>query len=287
MKKAKTILIAFLLNLSFSVFEFIGGMFTGSISIVSDALHDMGDAVSIGISFILEKKSQKAPDKYHTFGYARYSVLGSIIITLILISGSILVIYNAVKRILNPVEIDYTGMIVFAVVGAAVNSAAVFFTHKGDSLNQKAVSLHMFEDVLGWLAVLVGAVVMKFTDFSLIDPILSICVSVFILVHAVKHLIPALNIFLEKAPDNISSDTIHQCVITVDGVTDVYDIHVWSLDENTVCATMHIVTDCDSTLIKSTVRKALLQFGINHVTLELETSTESCSETNTDHHRKT
>lgn len=272
MKKAKTILIAFLLNLSFSVFEFIGGMFTGSISIVSDALHDMGDAVSIGVSFILEKKSQKAPDKYHTFGYARYSVLGSIIITLILISGSILVIYNAVKRILNPVEIDYTGMIVFAVVGAAVNSAAVFFTHKGDSLNQKAVNLHMFEDALGWLAVLVGAVVMKFTDFSLIDPILSICVSVFTLIHAVKHLIPALNIFLEKAPDNISSDTIHQCIITIDGVIDVYDIHVWSIDENTVYATMHIVTDSDPSEIKSAVCRKLFNIGIHFTTLETETA---------------
>ena len=167
-------------------------------------------------------------------------------------------------------------MIVFAVVGAAVNSAAVFFTHKGDSLNQKAVSLHMFEDVLGWLAVLVGAVVMKFTDFSLIDPILSICVSVFILIHAVKHLIPALNIFLEKAPDNISSDTIHQCVITVEGVTDVYDIHVWSIDENTVCATMHIVTDSNPTDIKTVVCKALFELGIHHITLEIENSRENC-----------
>ncbi len=273
MKTAKTILIAFVLNLSFSAFEFIGGILTGSVSIISDALHDMGDAISIGLSFFLEKKSQKQPDKFHTFGYARYSVLGSFITTLILISGSLIVIYNAVKRIINPVEIDYTGMIIFAAIGVCVNSAAAFFTHKGDSLNQKAVSLHMFEDVLGWLTVLVGAVVMKFTNFSLIDPILSICVSVFILIHAVKHLIPALNIFLEKAPDSINSDTIHQCVITVDGVTDVYDIHVWSLDENTVCTTMHITTDSDPTKIKSDVRKALFNLGINHATLELEGST--------------
>ena len=230
----------------------------------------MGDAISIGLSYFLEKKSKKEPDSTHTFGYARYSVLGSVITTLILIFGSVTVIYNAVKRIINPAQINYTGMIIFAVVGAAVNLAAALFTHSKDSLNHKAVSLHMFEDVLGWLAVLVGAVVMKFTDFSLIDPILSICVSVFILVHAVKHLIPALNIFLEKAPDKLNSDTVCRHVMSVEGVSDVSDIRVWSLDENTVCAAMHIITDSDPEETKSAVRKALLEIGIQSVTLELE-----------------
>ncbi len=275
MKTAKTILIAFILNLSFSIFEFIGGMFTGSISIISDSLHDMGDAVAIGISFFLEKKSQKQPDKYHTFGYARYSVLGSVITTLILILGSLIVIYNAVRRILNPVEINYTGMIVFAVIGVCVNSAAAFFTHTDKSLNQKAVSLHMLEDVLGWLAVLVGAIVMKFTDFPLIDPILSICVSVFILIHAVNHLIPALDIFLEKAPADITPDKIRRCISDIDGIIDVHHIHIWCLDEQINIATMHIVTDSDSALIKSAVRKALLNLGISHITLELETPSEN------------
>ena len=276
MKTAKTILIAFVLNLSFSAFEFFGGIFTGSVSIISDALHDMGDAISIGLSFCLEKKSRKQPDKFHTFGYARYSVLGGFITTLILIFGSLIVISNAVKRIINPVEINYTGMIIFAVIGAVVNFVAALFTHSDDSLNHKAVSLHMFEDVLGWLTVLVGAVVMKFKDFSLIDPILSICVSVFILVHAVKNLIPALNIFLEKAPDGISSDTIYQCILNINGVIDAHDIRVWSLDENTVCATMHIVTN--SAFIKSEVRKSLLELGVANITLEIETTSEICPE---------
>ncbi|MBQ3499001.1 MAG: cation transporter [Clostridia bacterium] len=271
MKTAKSILIAFILNLSFSVFEFFGGILTGSVSIISDALHDTGDAISIGLSYFLEKKSKKQPDKSHTFGYARYSVLGSVITTLILISGSVAVIYNAVKRIINPVEIDYKGMIILAVVGVAVNLAAALFTHSHDSLNHKAVSLHMFEDVLGWLAVLVGAVIMKITDFSLIDPILSICVSVFILIHAVKHLIPALNIFLEKAPDSIDSDTVRRHVMSIEGVSDVSDIRVWSLDENTVCATMHIITDSDPSEIKSAVRRKLFNIGIYFTTLESET----------------
>ena len=180
MKTERNILIAFILNLSFSIFEFVGGVFTGSVAITSDAVHDIGDAASIGISYFLEKRSKKQPDEKYTYGYARYSIIGGFITTLILLIGSAFVIYNAIIRIINPVEINYNGMIVFAVVGVIVNFSAAFFTREGDSLNQKAVNLHMLEDVLGWIVVLVGAVVMRFTDFSLIDPIMSVGVSLFI-----------------------------------------------------------------------------------------------------------
>ena len=149
MKSEKNILIAFILNLNFSVFEFFGGIFTNSVAIISDSIHDIGDAVSIGISYFLEKKSKKQPDNTYTYGYLRYSVIGSIITTLILLVGSVLVVINAVKRILNPVDINYNGMIIFAIIGVVVNFLAAYFTRHGDSLNQKAVNLHMLEDVLG------------------------------------------------------------------------------------------------------------------------------------------
>ena len=180
MKTERNILIAFLLNLAFSIFEFFGGFFTGSVAIISDAVHDIGDAASIGASYFLEKKSKKQPDEHFTYGYARYSVIGSVITTLILLVGSLLVIYNAVLRIIHPTPINYGGMILFAIIGAAVNLLAALFTREGDSLNQKAVNLHMLEDVLGWLVVLVGAVIMRFTDIAIIDPLMSIGVAVFI-----------------------------------------------------------------------------------------------------------
>ena len=202
---AARILTAFLLNLCFSVFELIGGIFTGSVAILSDALHDLGDAAGIGCSFFLEKKSRKAPDATHTYGYARYSVLGGLITTVILLAGSCLVICNAVLRLLNPSPIDYNGMLIFAVVGVAVNLAAAIFTRHGESLNQKAVNLHMLEDVLGWIVVLIGALVMRFTDWVFIDPLMSIAVAIFILVHAVGTLREILNLFLEKTPDRKST----------------------------------------------------------------------------------
>ena len=166
MKTEKNILIAFILNFAFSIFEFLGGIFTGSVAIISDAVHDIGDAASIGISFFLEKKSNQQPNEAYTYGYARYSVLGGIITTVILLLGSVIVISNAISRIISPTEINYNGMIIFAIVGVCVNLCAALFTREGGSLNQRAVNLHMLEDVLGWIVVLIGAIVMHFTGLS-------------------------------------------------------------------------------------------------------------------------
>jgi len=156
MKSEKNILIAFILNISFSLFELFGGLFTNSISIMSDAIHDFGDALSIGLSLFLEKKSHQKPDCKYSYGYTRYSILGAFITTSILTIGSILVIISSIKRLINPVTINHNGMIIFAVFGVIVNFLAVYFTKDGYSMNQKAVNLHMLEDVLGWLVVLIG-----------------------------------------------------------------------------------------------------------------------------------
>jgi len=276
MKTEKNILIAFILNLLFSIFEFIGGAITGSVAIVSDAVHDIGDAVSIGASYFLERKSKKQPDETYTYGYARYSVMGSFITTGILIFGSLAVLYNSVLRIFNPVPINYSGMILFAVVGALVNFAAAMFTKDGDSLNQRAVNLHMLEDVLGWLVVLAGAVVMKFTNISVIDPIMSIGVSVFILINAFKNLKEIENLFLEKIPSGISIDDVKAHICEMDGVLDVHHIHIRSLDGYNNYATMHIVTDKAGHDIKEKVRKELQNLRIVHTTLELEAPDEHC-----------
>ena len=276
MKSQRSILIAFLLNLFFSVFEFIGGILTGSFAIVSDSLHDLGDAAGIGISFVFEKKSTKTPDEKYTYGYARYSVMGSLVMTLILIFGSCAIIYNAVLKILNPSVIHYNGMIILAVVGGTINLSAAIITHKGDSLNQKAVNLHMLEDVLGWIVVLIGAVVMKFTGITVIDPILSIAVALFIFISAVKTLASALSVILEKAPEEPNISEIKARLSAIDGVSDVHHVHLWSMDGITNYATMHIVTDGESAIIKQKVRNELLHHNIAHSTLELESTDEHC-----------
>ncbi len=278
MKTEKNILCAFLLNLLFSVFEFIGGFFTGSIAIISDSLHDLGDALGIGISYFLEKKSKKQPDDKYTYGYRRFSVLGGLITTIILLTGSLMVIYASVLRIINPSRINYNGMVIFAIIGFLVNSGAAFFTHGGNSLNQKAVHLHMLEDVLGWAVVLIGALIMNFTDFSLLDPIMSIGVALFILVNALKNLRSVLFLFLEKIPNGFDVGKLREHILGIEGIKDVHHIHIRSLDGQINHATMHIVCEGDNQKIKEELREELLLHGISHVTIEQEAENEHCSE---------
>ncbi len=276
MKAEKSILTAFILNFVFSIFEFVGGALTGSVAIASDAVHDMGDALSIGISYFLERKSKKQPDEVYTYGYARFSVIGSLITTVILLFGSVAVIYNAIVRIFHPVVIDYSGMIIFAVIGTIVNFVAAFLTKDGDSLNQKAVNLHMLEDVLGWVVVLIGALVMRFTKATILDSLLSLGVSAFIFINAVKNLKQIENLFLEKIPANVNIEKLKEHICEIEGVLNVHHIHVWSMDGCHHYATMHIVTDDEGCEIKEKIRQELLEHNIGHVTLELETPDEHC-----------
>lgn len=276
MKTKQSILAAFLLNLGFAVFEFIGGVLTGSIAVASDALHDLGDAISIGTSYLLERKSQRPPDGRYTYGYGRYSVLGAAITTVILLLGSLTIIYQSILRLQNPAPVHHDGMLIMALVGIAVNTCAAWFTRSGESVNQKAVNLHMLEDILGWIAVLIGAVVIRFTGWFFLDPILSLCVAIFILYHAFAHLREVIDIILQKVPKNIDPQEVMAAISQIDGVLEVHHLHVWSLDGHRSIASMHIVTDDTPLEIKSAVRKALEPFHIHHITMELECSSEEC-----------
>ena len=277
MKTQRNILLAFILNLSFSIFEIIGGFFTNSVAILSDAIHDFGDALSIGISYFLEKKSKKKPDENYTYGYTRYSILGAFITTMILTLGSIFVIYKGLKRIIYPTSINYDGMIVFAIFGVIVNFLAEYFTKDGHSLNQKAVNLHMLEDVLGWLIVLIGSILIKFTNIVIIDSIMSIFVAIFILIHANKNLKMILDLFLGKVPNDFSVSDIKKEILKMQNVIDIHHIHIWSMDGVNNYLTMHVVTDSnDFVSLKKNIRNLLKGFKINHVTIEIENKDEKC-----------
>lgn len=275
----KNILIAFLLNISFSIIEFFGGLFTKSISILSDAIHDFADAISIGISYFLEKKSKHKPDNKYTYGYIRYSILGALITTLILTVGSILVIIGAVNRLFNPVTLNYDGMIIISIFGIIFNFLAAYMTKEGDSLNQKSVNLHMLEDVLGWIVVFVGSILIKFTNISYIDSIMSILIACYILFHALTNLKAVLDLFLEKTPKGIDIEHLKKHLLDIDSVLDVHHIHIWSIDGVNSYATLHIVTDSKNpNIIKMKVREELLEHNIVHTTIEIETSKEKCDE---------
>lgn len=280
MKTEKNILVAFLLNISFSIIEFFGGLITGSIAILSDSVHDLGDALSIGISYFLEKKSKKERNKTYTYGYIKYSVMGSIITTTILLVGSVFVIYESIKRLINPVNINYDGMLILSIFGVIVNFLAAYFTKEGDSLNQKAVNLHMLEDVLGWIVVLIGSILMKFTDIKIIDSILSLIVAVFILYNAYMNLKKVLDIFLEKTPGNIDIDELKQHILSIKGVKDIHHIHIRSIDGYNSVGTFHIIVEKYSENIKDEIKEELEEHGIGHSTIEIELENEKCHDKN-------
>ena len=277
MKVEKNILIAFILNLSFAVFEFFGGLFTNSVAILSDSVHDLGDALSIGISYFLEKKSKKKADNKYTYGYVRYSVLGGVITTTILLVGSILVIIGAIKRLFNPVDVNYSGMIIFAVIGVVLNFIAAYVTKDGDSINQKSVNLHMLEDVLGWIVVLIGAIIMNFTDIKILDSIMSVGVAIFILIHSLENLKDVVDLFLEKTPKDVDIEELRNHLWKIKDVIDIHHIHVWSIDGFNNYATMHIVSKAkDISSVKKKIREELSEHNICHAILETED--EACDD---------
>ena len=280
MRTEKNILIAFILNLLFSIIEIIGGVMTKSISIISDAIHDFGDAISIGIAYFLEKISKRKPDNRYTYGYVRYSVLGALLTNIILIIGSIFVFISAIKRFFNPISINYTGMILFAIVGVVVNFLAVYFTRKGNDLNQRAVNLHMLEDAFGWIIVLVGAIVIRFTGINRVDSILSILVSIFIFINAIKGLKVIVDLFLERVPNNIDVTKIRKHILEIKGIIDLHHIHIWSIDGINNYATMHIVVknNNDANKLKIKIKEELKEYGINHSTLEIENENDICGD---------
>lgn len=279
MKTYKKILVAFILNIAFSIFELIGGILTNSVSIISDSVHDFGDAISIGISLILEKISKRKPDTTYTYGYARYSILGALITTIVLTVGSIFVIINSINRILNPEPINYNGMIIFAIFGVIINFMAAYFTREGKSINQRAVNLHMLEDVLGWVVVLIGSILMKFTNIVIIDAIMSISIAVYILVNVFKNIQDILDLFLEKTPKNISISELKKHIMSIKGIDDVHHIHVWSMDGITNYATMHVVTKSKNTKeIKAKIKEEMQEHNISHTTIEIEENLNDCND---------
>lgn len=273
--------IAFFLNFIFAIIELAGGLLTNSVAILSDALHDFGDSVSLGIAWYLQKLSTKGRDRFYSYGYKRFSLLGAVFISVILLVGSVFVIRESVERIMNPQEPDAKGMFLLAIFGVLINGAAVLRLKKGSSLNERAVSLHMLEDVLGWIAVLIVSIVMMFVNLPVLDPLLSIGISLWILGNIYKNIKDTFRIFLQQVPQNIDLKTLEKCIGTLPGVLSIHDIHLWTLDGEENIITLHVVVSADTKTdriqtLKQTIRQYCTEADIHHATIEIESENESC-----------
>lgn len=275
---------AFFLNLGFTIIEFIGGILTNSVAIQSDALHDAGDTASLGLAWYFQKISKKGGNKKYTYGYKRFNTLGAMFTGLILVAGSVYILTEAISRIFSPEETNVEGMIGLAVLGVIVNGIAVLRMRQGgESLNEQMISWHLMEDVLGWVAVLVGSVAMYFFEVPWMDPLLSILITLYILRGVVKNLWKASEIILQASPDDIDCQKVKEYLETVAGVEDVHHLHIWTMDGEYNLLSAHIQTDenqkiSDLKLIKKAIYKKLEEhFHIDHVTLEFEAEGE-CGE---------
>lgn len=270
--------VVFWLNAIFVIIEVIGGFFTNSIAILSDALHDFGDCCSLGLAWWLQRKSKQKCDSSYSYGYKRFSLLGAVFLSAILFASSIFVIINAVGRIITPADIEAQGMVWLAIVGIAVNGAAALRLKHGHSLNERAVFLHILEDVLGWLAVLIAAIVMCFIDLPILDPILSICISIWILFNVVHNLVDTFRIFLQNVPEGLDLQTLKNELSAIEKISEIHDLHIWSQDGESHVMTLHAVVDEDADIhdIKEALRKTALPYHIDHVTIEIEHADENC-----------
>lgn len=242
-ESTKWIWTAFFLNLSFAIIEWIGGFWTNSIAIISDAIHDLGDSLAIGLAYIFEKISKRKANEKYTYWYARFLILGALITVFILIIGSFFILKNAITRFSNPSEINSVWMLILAVIGLLINWFAARKTAKWEWLNEKAITLHLLEDVLGRAAVLVWSILIYFFHRNFIDPLLSVWICVFILINACKLLKWVIDIFLEKTPEWISHDEVLNEIKKLDGVLDIHHIHLWTLDGNKNYITIHALID--------------------------------------------
>lgn len=272
---------ALALNLTFAVVELIGGLWTNSIAILSDALHDFGDAFAMLLAIVLEKVSHKKSDGDYSYGYRRFSTLGAVITGAILVVGSIFILIEAVPRLFAPQQPHANGMILLAFLGVAVNGFAAYRISKGESLNEKMLMWHMIEDVLGWVMVLTGALVMKFFDVPQLDAGMAIALALWILYNVVRNLREALKVFLMASPSQLQLVEVEKAIKSVELVEGVHHGHLWSLDGENHIFTGHVVVAAkasqeDIEKVKVQVKKLVRDFGIVEATIETEISGTEC-----------
>lgn len=278
---SRHISLAFFLNLVFTIIEIAGGLYTNSIAILSDALHDLGDTISLALAWYLQKVSNRDSDKHYTYGYKRFSLLGAVSISVMLIIGSVFVLRESIERLFSPDEVNARGMMYLAILGIIVNGIAVLRLRKGDSLNEKAVYLHMLEDVLGWVAVLIVSIVMIFVNIPVLDPLLSIGITVWVLLNVYKNLKKTFRILLQEVPPGIDAEKVKDEIIRTEGIIAVHDLHIWSLDGQNNIITLHAVLPKDTPRstypgLKTEIRKKCEALNLQHATIEIEEEGDEC-----------
>jgi cobalt-zinc-cadmium efflux system protein len=278
-RSSENLKVAFFLNLGFTLLEVAGGFWTNSIAILTDSVHDFGDSISLGLACYFDRLSYRKRSARHTYGYRRFRIFGGLITGLTLLLGLAFVLYHAIPRLMHPAEVQVPGMMVLAVIGVFFNGAAVLRVRRGSSLTEKLVSWHLLEDALGWIAVLIGAGIMAIWNVPVVDPLLSIGISLLVFWNVGKNLKKVFAVLLQSAPDDFDVDDFGRRVRRIAGVESIHHVHSWSIDGESHVLSAHLVladASVDPAEVKAKVRELLSADLFEHVTLEVEVAGEAC-----------
>ena len=277
MKAKYTVWVAFFLNLSYAIVEFIAGGIFGSSAVLADSVHDLGDAIAIGISAFLETISNREEDSHYTLGYKRFSLLGAMITAVILMTGSVLVILENIAKIFHPQSVNDEGILWLGIIAIIINVLASLVIRKGQTKNESILSLHFLEDTLGWVAVILMAIVLRFTDWYILDPLLSLVISFFILSKALPRFWRTLKIFLDAVPEGVDIQKIKTDLAELDHVASINQLNLWTMDGLEKNAIVHVCLKEMEHMetCKESIRIFLKDCGFQNITIEVDADLES------------
>ena len=272
MKTKHAVWIAFFLNLSYAIVEFIAGGIFGSSAVLADSVHDLGDAIAIGISAFLESISNREEDSHYTLGYKRFSLLGAMVTAVILMTGSVLVILENITKIFHPQPVNDEGILWLGIIAVSINVLASLVIRKGQTKNESILSLHFLEDTLGWVAVILMAIVLRFTDWYILDPLLSLAISIFILSKAIPRFWSTLKIFLDAVPEGVDIKQVKNDLEQLDNVASINQLNLWTMDGLEKNAIVHVCLKRmeQMEICKEAIRALLKERGFQNVTIEVD-----------------
>ena len=277
MKTKHTVWLAFFLNLSYAIIEFIAGGIFGSSAVLADSIHDLGDAIAIGVSAFLETISNREEDSHYTLGYKRFSLLGAMVTAVILMTGSVLVILENITKLFNPQPVNDEGILWLGIIAVSINVLASLVVRKGKTKNESIMSLHFLEDTLGWVAVILMAIVLRFTDWYILDPLLSLVISIFILSKAIPRFWSTLKIFLDAVPEGVDIKQVKSDLEQLDHVASINQLNLWTMDGLEKNAIVHVcLKEIEQMeLCKESIRRKLKDCGFQNITIEVDADVAS------------
>ena len=276
--KGKNLLITMVLKMMLTIAEGLGGWVSGSLSLLSDALHNLNDVLSIVISWFAVKMAEKEHDKKNTFGYRRATIIAAVINATLLIIMSLFLFREAYFKFIQPEKINALLVIVIAAIGVVLNAVAVYLLHKssGDDLNMRAVYLHFLSDALSSVGVMVGGVVIYYFDAYWIDPLLTVLIGIYILKESYEILKESANILMQGTPKTVDIDEIAEELEKLDAIKDIHHVHIWALDEHTLFFEAHVNLQNDilvselSDVYEKLEQVLKVRFGVTHLTIQFE-----------------